>query len=273
MAGMKWLQGTCTQRFNRCHRLSGHLFQGRYKALPVEDSAREDYFAVVSECIHLNPVRARLLDVVEVALESYRWSSYAQFVAAPGLPGWLRCKEVFARLQLPDEGAGSRRRYAAWMARRAREIMECASTAVQDATWQPLQRGWSVGSEGFRDRLMDLAAGVVQGRKRESYESAAMQTHDDREAARLLALGLKRLGLTEAEAARLRQSEPRKQGLTWLVKSRTVVGDQWVCDRLQMGDRSNVSRAVAAYRTPMDRERGHISLLLHVCADLTEGAK
>jgi REP element-mobilizing transposase RayT len=267
VAGMKWLQGTYTQRFNRRHRLSGHVFQGRYKALPVEAAEEEDYFAAVSEYIHLNPVRARLLDVAQTALESYCWSSYPRLIGAHGLPSWLRRAEVFARLQLPDEGAGSRRRYGAWMARRAREVMERTSTAEQDAAWPALQRGWYVGSEGFRDRLMDLAAGVVLGRKRESYERAALQTHDDRAAARLLAVGLERLELTEAEAARLQQSDPRKQGLAWLVKSRTVVGDQWVCDRLQMGDRSNVSRAVAAYRAPRDRERGRISLLLHVCTD------
>src|SRR5208282_2971201 len=36
VTGMKWLQGTYTQRYNRRHDLSGHLFQGRYKAVPVE---------------------------------------------------------------------------------------------------------------------------------------------------------------------------------------------------------------------------------------------
>ena len=36
--GMKWLLGTYTQRFNSRHKLRGHLFAGRYKALPVEGS-------------------------------------------------------------------------------------------------------------------------------------------------------------------------------------------------------------------------------------------
>ena len=31
VAGMKWLQGTYTQRFNSRHKVFGHLFQGRYK--------------------------------------------------------------------------------------------------------------------------------------------------------------------------------------------------------------------------------------------------
>jgi REP element-mobilizing transposase RayT len=38
VAGMKWLLGTYTSRFNRRHKLFGHLFSGRYKALIVDGS-------------------------------------------------------------------------------------------------------------------------------------------------------------------------------------------------------------------------------------------
>ncbi len=38
VAGMKRFLGTSTSRFNRRHRLSGHLFGGRYKALIVDGS-------------------------------------------------------------------------------------------------------------------------------------------------------------------------------------------------------------------------------------------
>ena len=36
IAGMKWLQGTCTRRFNARHRLFGHQLQGRYTVLVVD---------------------------------------------------------------------------------------------------------------------------------------------------------------------------------------------------------------------------------------------
>jgi REP element-mobilizing transposase RayT len=36
VAGMKWFLGTYTGRFNRRHKLFGHLFIGRYKALKKE---------------------------------------------------------------------------------------------------------------------------------------------------------------------------------------------------------------------------------------------
>ena len=34
--GMKWFLGTYTQRFNSRHRVFGHLFQGRYRALVID---------------------------------------------------------------------------------------------------------------------------------------------------------------------------------------------------------------------------------------------
>jgi len=39
--GMRWFQSTYTQRFNARHKVWGHLFQGRYKALPVDQG---EYF-------------------------------------------------------------------------------------------------------------------------------------------------------------------------------------------------------------------------------------
>src|SRR5271165_3079274 len=36
VAGMQWLLGTYTARFNRRHKVFGHLFSGRYKSLIVD---------------------------------------------------------------------------------------------------------------------------------------------------------------------------------------------------------------------------------------------
>ena len=55
--GMRWLQSTFSNRFNRFRGEQGHVFQGRYKALLIEP----DGLGPVAHYIHLNPVRARLL--------------------------------------------------------------------------------------------------------------------------------------------------------------------------------------------------------------------
>jgi len=51
--GMKWLLGTYTMRFNRRHKLSGHLFAGRYKSLLV-DGVTPGYLRTVCDYVHLN---------------------------------------------------------------------------------------------------------------------------------------------------------------------------------------------------------------------------
>ncbi len=55
VAGMKWLLGTYTGRFNRRHKLFGHLFSGRYKSLIVDGSGN-GYLKTVCDYVHLNPV-------------------------------------------------------------------------------------------------------------------------------------------------------------------------------------------------------------------------
>src|SRR5205809_5141004 len=82
VAGMKWFLGTYTGRFNRKHKLDGHLFGGRYKALIVDRSGN-GYLRTVCDYVHLNPVRAKRLSQQQ-KLRAYRWSSYAEYLKRPG---------------------------------------------------------------------------------------------------------------------------------------------------------------------------------------------
>jgi putative transposase len=79
---MRHINGAYTTFFNKKHDRSGHLFQGRYKAILVE---ADEYAMELSRYIHLNPVRAGLVD----SPAQYRWSSYAAYVGDEKPPGWL----------------------------------------------------------------------------------------------------------------------------------------------------------------------------------------
>src|SRR5438067_1544611 len=97
VAGMKWLLGTYTSRFNRRHKEFGHLFSGRYKALIVDGSG-SGYLRTVCDYVHLNPVRAKLLKP-EQSLESFAWSSYLHYLkAAKARPFWMRVDRLFGEL-------------------------------------------------------------------------------------------------------------------------------------------------------------------------------
>lgn len=75
------LQSSYTQAFNRRHRRSGHLFQGRYKAFVVD---ADRYFLALLRYIHRNPPEAHLTD----RAEDYRWSS-DRFYRRGRAPDWL----------------------------------------------------------------------------------------------------------------------------------------------------------------------------------------
>ncbi len=81
VAGMKWFLGSYTSRFNRRHKLSGHLFGGRHKALIVDGSGT-GHLKKVCDYAHLNPARAKLLKADE-ALRAYRWSSWPEYLKSP----------------------------------------------------------------------------------------------------------------------------------------------------------------------------------------------
>ena len=79
---MGWLQTTYTVRYNLRRQKSGHLFQGRYKAILVDE---DEYAMRLVEYIHLNPARIGLKrgDLVlrerQVHLNEYRWSSHRYY--------------------------------------------------------------------------------------------------------------------------------------------------------------------------------------------------
>ncbi|WP_221032841.1 transposase [Actomonas aquatica] len=81
-AGMHWLQATFAARFNRLRGENGHLFQGRYKALLLQD---EEVWARVADYIHLNPLRAFVVEPAQ--LGNFRWSSLRRYLSRDSAPG------------------------------------------------------------------------------------------------------------------------------------------------------------------------------------------
>ena len=55
--GMRQLNGVYTQASNRRHRRTGHLFQGRFKAILVD---KDSYLLELTRYVVLNPVRAKM---------------------------------------------------------------------------------------------------------------------------------------------------------------------------------------------------------------------
>jgi len=79
---MRQLNGVYTQEFNRRHRRTGHVFQGRFKAIPVE---RDAYLLELARYVVLNPVRAKMVR----RAQNWRWSSYRATAGLENAPSFL----------------------------------------------------------------------------------------------------------------------------------------------------------------------------------------
>lgn len=70
---MQNINTSYTVYINKKYRRSGHLFQGRFKGIIVD---KDEYLVTLSRYIHLNPVRAKIVQ----RPEDYRWASYRSYI-------------------------------------------------------------------------------------------------------------------------------------------------------------------------------------------------
>lgn len=90
-----------TRWINWRRNISGHLFQGRFKAVLVD---ADSYLAELTRYIHLNPVRAGMVK----SPEEYPWSGHRAYLGSEEIP-WLTTDWVLA--QFGGSIARSRREY------------------------------------------------------------------------------------------------------------------------------------------------------------------
>lgn len=92
------LNGIFTQASNRCLTRTGHLFQGRYKAILVEKDA---YLLELSRYIVLNPVRARMVK----AVSDWSWSIYRATAGLYAMPDWLSANYLLTQFSTQRKNA------------------------------------------------------------------------------------------------------------------------------------------------------------------------
>ena len=91
-----------TRWINQCRNRSGHLFQGRYKAVLVDADSHQLELAAY---LHLNPVRVGMMK----SPEEYPWSSHRAYLGLEKIP-WLSSDFVLGCFA--TESAQARQRFA-----------------------------------------------------------------------------------------------------------------------------------------------------------------
>ena len=222
VAGMKWFLGTYTGRFNRRHKLFGHLFSGRYKALVVDGSG-SGYLKTVCEYVHLNPARAKLLRP-EQPLRAYRWSSWPEYLKKPRQrPAWLRVDRLLGEMRIPKDSAAGRRELE--------RLVEGRRGAEEGGIYKPIRRGWFLGEKTFRKELL---AQMKERMGAEHYGAERQETAEAR-AEEIIAAELKRRGWREEDLGRRAKGGAVKVALAARLRAETVMTVKWVAERLRMG--------------------------------------
>lgn len=217
--GMRWFQSTYTQRFNARHKQWGHLFQGRYKALLIDDG---EYFRTVADYIHLNPARAHCFDLETGALTDYRWSSFCGYMRPTKRSSFLTVGRVLQNQGFADDASG-RIQYRNYMNKRVLEILHSKDPKEADEAWRKIRRGWVFGSEDFCMEMREALGGVVCGKRRDSFMGEEIRKHDEKEAEMLLQFGLKVCGIAENDLSGLKKGDDRKKVIAWLIRKKTSV--------------------------------------------------
>ena len=126
---MQWFGTTYTRKFNIANHMQGHLFQGRFKSLIIQNAA---YLLRLSFYIHRNPVRAGMVE----RLVDYPWSSYKFYAYKKKPPQWLTTQILF------DELSGDDRH-------KAYRVKVQQYSDEKNSPWEDVKHGFIYGSQNF----------------------------------------------------------------------------------------------------------------------------
>jgi REP element-mobilizing transposase RayT len=231
VAGMKWLLGTYTLRFNRRHKLPGRLFRGRYES-QIVDGSGAGYLRRVCDHVHLNPVRAKALKP-DQRLSAYRWSSYGEYLKPAELRWpWLRVDRLLAELGIARDDAGGRRDFEQAMEALRASNLESSSTSDSGERW-----AWCVGDGQFREGLLHH----VSRQMREHHTGVERAECKTQMAERLVQVELGCRQWTERELVERRKRDPEKLKIAQRLRRETPVSLRWIAQRLRMGTRANLA--------------------------------
>jgi putative transposase len=126
---MQWLLTAHVRRHHKRHRGSGHVWQGRFKAFPIQ---QDEHLLTVLRYVERNPLRARMVR----SAKNWKWSSLRSYVGR-SRPAWLH------------EGPVDRPRR--WL----EDVNRAQPHEVEQALRRSIQRGTPFGGEAWARRTAD----------------------------------------------------------------------------------------------------------------------
>ena len=145
---MQWIHVSYAAYFNRKRDRVGHLFQGRFKSILVD---ADEYLKELSRYIHLNPVRAKMVE----SPAEYAWSSYGAFIGKIKTPKWLETEWLLS--QFGRTANVAKEHY--------KDFVESVKIEELENPVKDLTAGFILGSADFVDWVKDRYLSLRQEEK------------------------------------------------------------------------------------------------------------
>lgn len=138
---MQYLNSSYSTYVNTKRQRCGHLFQGRYKAIIID---KNSYFVELSRYMHLNPVRAKMVEKPE----DYAYSSYSEFIKGGNDP---ILSKAFLLRTFTEEATRAREMYRSFVEDGLKEDLENPLTKAYG--------GFILGDEDFVTEVLENIGG------------------------------------------------------------------------------------------------------------------
>jgi putative transposase len=201
-SGMQVLLSSYANAWARRHHFAGHVFQGRYRTELVED---ETYLWTVTRYVHLNPVRARMVEHPA----GWPWSSYPGYAHRGRRLEWVAYDELLASWGGAFGGSDPAAEY--------RRFVTAGLAEPPEPPWAAAQHGWILGSRAFADRVGAMVRG--ESRREVRRESRLVRGHS---LERVRGVVCAAYGIEPSELVRRGSRHPARAALAYLARRRTA---------------------------------------------------
>ena len=140
------------------------------------------------------------------------------------MPRAMRVDRLLGEHGIGQDSAAERQEFERQMERRRLQ-------ALAEEALKPLRRGWYLGSEQFKEQMLELMEGKLGG----SHSGELHRETAEQRANRIIAEELARRGWPESELATRRRSDPGKLASAARLRSETTLPIKWIAARVQIG--------------------------------------
>jgi putative transposase len=244
--GMQTFLSAYANAWSRRHRFNGHVFQGRYRTELVED---ESYLWTVTRYVHLNPVRARLVEHPA----AWNWSSYPGYARDRRRLEWVEYDELLASWAGEFGGSGSA------PATTYRRYVAAGRSQSPQSPWSDAHHGWILGSQKFVDRIKAMVSNQPQrDRRRESRRMRGLSI------ARISEVVCVEYGIAQSDLSQRGSHHPARAALAYLARRHTTATNGEMTEILGLSRAEsvpNLTRRFQAWITSDSRVRKQLGRL------------